>query len=200
MLAVFKHIGLTSENGDLLNLCFYVWSAAFGRRLFLVKKLCVSRLCFQLVFFHYNKKKGARIHVLMGPCCRAALQEESSLFIMQIRWLWREQWPFKVSKSQQTNSWPNARYILPEMTPRPPGVCLAAAGAIFAAAGAFCFQSVKQMPGFTFWWFHVVERPFRINPRFLSCRSVVCGASSGLSKSAIEFLAECAIYFASVQL
>ena len=28
------------------------------------------------------------------------------------------------------------------------------------------------------------------------CKSVVCGASSGLSKSAIEFLAECAIYFA----
>ena len=48
--------------------------------------------------FSLLTKKGARIHVLVGPCCRAALQEESSLFIMQIRWLWREQWPFKVSK------------------------------------------------------------------------------------------------------
>ncbi len=41
---------------------------------------------------------------------------------------------------------------------------------------------------------HRVEQPSRNNPRFLSCRSVVCGASSGLSKSASEFLAECAIY------
>ena len=30
--------------------------------------------------------------------CRADLKDQSSLFIMQIRWLWREQWPFKVSK------------------------------------------------------------------------------------------------------
>ena len=43
-------------------------------------------------------RKSARICVLMVASCRAALQENPSLFIMQIRWLWREQWPFKVSK------------------------------------------------------------------------------------------------------
>ena len=36
------------------------------------------------------KQKGARIHVLMVPCGRAALQDQSSLFIMQFRCLWRE--------------------------------------------------------------------------------------------------------------
>ena len=68
---------------------------------------------------------------------RADDTEKSSLNIMQIRWLWREQWPFKVSKSHKTNFSPNARYILPEM--RLADVCFAAAGADFAAAGAFCF-------------------------------------------------------------
>ena len=58
---------------------------------------------------------------------------------MEIRWLWREQWPFKDFESRQKNSWLNARYILQEMTPRPPDVCFAAAGADFASAGAFLF-------------------------------------------------------------
>ena len=60
----------------------------------------------------------------------------TSLFLVEIRWLWREQWPFKDFESRQKNSWLNARYILQEMTPRPPDVCFAAAGADFAAAGA----------------------------------------------------------------
>ena len=47
-------------------------------------------------FFSRAFKKSARIDVLMLAKDRADKLEQSSLFIMQIRWLWREQWPFKV--------------------------------------------------------------------------------------------------------
>ncbi len=43
------------------------------------------------VFFARVLETNARIHVLVVASRRA-------LFIVQIRWLWREQWPFKVSK------------------------------------------------------------------------------------------------------
>ena len=66
-------------------------------------------------------------------------KKQPSLVIKQICWQWREQWPFKDSKSHPTNSQLNARYNLPEVTPRPPDVCFRAAGADFAAAAAFCF-------------------------------------------------------------
>ena len=90
-------------------------------------------------FFSRAFKRNARIHVLMDASCREALKEQPSLFIMQIRCLWREQWPFKVNK----RFFRRMRDIfVSNMTPRPPSVCLAAAGANLAAAGALFFQSV----------------------------------------------------------
>ena len=50
------------------------------------------------LLFPKRFKTSGRIYVLMAASCRAELKEQPSLFIMQIRWLWREQWPFKVSK------------------------------------------------------------------------------------------------------
>ena len=70
---------------------FFVPRAIFhcGRRWFLLP---------QAPFFPERFRKSARIRVLMVASCRADLKEQPSLFIMQIRCLWCEQWPFKVSK------------------------------------------------------------------------------------------------------
>ena len=54
---------------------------------------CFVALLFGFVVLYYFV-----FRFLMVGSCRADLKDQSSLFIMQIRWLWREQWPFKVSK------------------------------------------------------------------------------------------------------
>ena len=49
------------------------------------------------------------------------------------------------------------------------------------------------------WWLYRVERTSLIIFHSLSCKSVGCGASSGLSKSGVDLFAGCAIYFGSQQ-